>query len=316
MNQLNPYMRLPLLACLAPLALLPARSSAQDGTQEPLDTIGLQAEMQEQLARMDSLERSYNYQSGTIALENGIATLEVPENFKFLGKDQARQVIVEVWGNPPGSAEGVLGIIMPAADGVLGEGFTFIVEYDPMGYVSDEDADDIDYDDLMKELLSDNAESNRQRVESGYARLDLVGWAAPPYYDKENKVLHWAKELRPEESEENTLNYNVRVLGRKGVLILNAVSGMSALEEVKANIPAVLKMARFNPGYTYEEFDSNIDEVAAWTVGGLVAGKVLAKAGILALILKNIKLVIVALAAAGGAAWKFMTGRRNKENQA
>jgi uncharacterized membrane-anchored protein len=75
----------------------------------------------------------------------------------------------------------------------------------------------------------------------------------------------------------------------------------------------VLDMASFNPGYTYEEFDSNVDEVAAWTVGGLVAGKVLAKAGILALILKNIKLVFIALAAAGAGIWRFVSGRRKKE---
>jgi uncharacterized membrane-anchored protein len=61
----------------------------------------------------------------------------------------------------------------------------------------------------------------------------------------------------------------------------------------------------FADGSKYEQFDPDIDEVAAWTIGGLVAGKVLAKAGILALILKNIKIIGLGLVAAATAAWKW-----------
>ena len=47
-------------------------------------------------------------------------------------------------------------------------------------------------------------------------------------------------------------------------------------------IQSVLAMAEFNPGQRYEDFDSNLDEVAAYGIGALVAGKVAAKAGLLA----------------------------------
>lgn len=264
-------------------------------------------------AYSDSLEASYTYATGKVDLADGVASLNLPAEFKFLDAAQSKQVIENVWDNPPGTADAVLGMILPADAGVLDDTYTFVIEYDAMGYVNDEDAADIDYTELLEELKRDDAEDNRQRKEAGYGTLDLVGWASPPYYDGERKVLHWAKEFHAEDAETNTLNYNVRVLGRKGVLILNAVASMDHLAAVKANIPGVLSMATFNPGHTYAEFDSNIDEVAAWTVGGLVAGKVLAKAGILALMLKNIKLVILALVAAVGAAWKFITGRKKKE---
>lgn len=265
------------------------------------------------LAEMDSVENSYTYATGTIPIGDGVATPNIPDGFKFLDAAQCRQVIVELWGNPPGAAEDVLGMILPADAGVLDNPYAFIVEYDPMGYVSDKDADDINYDEMLQEMKSDNAAANEMRLEQGYESLTLIGWAAPPYYDKDRKVLHWAKELYPEGADGNTLNYNVRVLGRKGVLVLNAVAGMEYLEEVKAGIPSVLEMASFNPGHTYAAFDSKVDEVAAWTVGGLVAGKVLAKAGIFALLLKNIKLILIGLAAAGAAAWKFISGRRKND---
>ncbi len=61
------------------------------------------------------------------------------------------------------------------------------------------------------------------------------------------------------------------------MLSLNALADMDQLEEVKNNIPAILKMASFEKGHTYSEFNPDVDEVAAWTIGGLVAGKVLSE---------------------------------------
>ncbi len=297
-----------LLFCM-PLFAVP-QDQATDGEEGEMDPAQLDSLVQ---AYTDSINARYTFTTGKVDLADGVASLNIPEGFMFLDADQSREVIVDLWENPPGAAEGVMGMILPAGTTVTDHPYAFVVEYDAMGYVSDEDADDINYDEMMTEMKKDDAEENRQRKEAGYGALDLVGWAAPPFYDKERKVLHWAKELHAEEADGNTLNYNVRVLGRKGVLILNAVAGMEALEEVKQNIPAVLSMASFNAGHTYEEFDSNVDEVAAWTVGGLVAGKVLAKVGILALLLKNIKLVFIALAAAGAGLFRFFKGRKKGE---
>ncbi|MER3499635.1 MAG: DUF2167 domain-containing protein, partial [Chitinophagaceae bacterium] len=95
------------------------------------------------------------------------------------------------------------------------------------------------------------------------------------------------------------------------VLVLQAVSTMSQLASVNKNIDAVLNMVTFNNGNKYSDFNSSTDNVAAWTIGGLVAGKVLAKVGFFALILKYIKIIIIAIGA--GAVWRFITGRRKKE---
>ena len=70
--------------------------------------------------------------------------------------------------------------------------------------------------------------------------------------------MHWAKEFSVSGSENNTLNYDVRVLGRKGVLSLNAIAGMNELEQVRENIPAILKMASFETGNTYAEFNPDV----------------------------------------------------------
>ncbi|RYF96356.1 MAG: DUF2167 domain-containing protein, partial [Chitinophagaceae bacterium] len=133
--------------------------------------------------------------------------------------------------------------------------------------------------------------------------------------DKDKKVLHWAKEYSIPGQESNTLNYDIRILGRKGVLTLQAVSDISQLDSVNNHIGDVLSMVSFSDGNKYAEFDSSTDDVAAWTIGGLVAGKVLAKVGFFAVILKFGKFILLGLAVAGGAIWRFITGRRKKEEE-
>lgn len=263
---------------------------------------------------MEDVEAMLKYQTGEIKLENGNATLNVPKGFGYLDKEQSMYVLTDLWGNP--KDETVLGMLVPEGLGVLGEtSWAYVIEYEEMGYVKDDDAGDIDYDDLLKDLQKETEEYNTQRTQMGYESIQLVGWASKPYYDQQKKVLHWAKELKFGESDIRTLNYNLRVLGRKGVFVLNAVATMDELEQVKASTDAVLASVTFNQGNRYSDFNPDVDEVAAWTIGGLVAGKILAKAGLFAGLLKFWKLIAIGLAAAGGAIWRFFSGRKKKEEE-
>jgi uncharacterized membrane-anchored protein len=72
-------------------------------------------------------------------------------------------------------------------------------------------------------------------------------------------------------------------------------------------------MVSFNSGNKYSDFDSKTDNVAAWTIGGLIAGKVLAKVGFFAIILKFLKFILLGLAAIGGAIVKFFKGKKKQE---
>jgi len=278
---------------------------------EPTDTST--AALMEQMRILDSIEGTLHYKTGTVTLQNGIGTINIAPGFKFLEANEARFILEDVWGNLKGQT--AIGMILPANAKAVIADYAFLVEYEPIGYVKDDDADDINYDELLKDMKDEISKSNDQRIKAGISTMELLGWAEKPYYDKQRKLLYWAKELKVGGTEENTLNYDIRILGRKGVLILQAVSGMSQLDSVNANKEAILKMVSFNEGSRYEDFDSNVDEVAAWTIGGLVAGKVLAKAGILALILKNIKLILLGVVALGGGIWRFITGKKKKEEE-
>jgi uncharacterized membrane-anchored protein len=253
---------------------------------------------------LDSIESTFVYQYGEIKLDNGIGTLQIPEGFRYLDPKQSEVVLKDLWGNPEGT--GTLGMIVPENTGLLADNsWAFIVTYEEMGYVKDDDADEIDYEDLLSDMQEDTKTANEERVAQGYESIELVGWAAKPFYDADKKVLHWAKEIKFGTNDFNTLNYNVRILGRKGVIVMNAVASMNELGEVQANIDPVLSSFQFQEDLQYSKFNPELDEVAAWGIGGLVAGKVLAKVGIFAFLLKYIKLIGLGIAALAGGLWKW-----------
>jgi len=245
---------------------------------------------------LDSLESTFNYEYGTVDLKNGLATLRVPEGYKFLGSEQSGYVLTELWGNPPSD---VVGLLFPEDISPISDNFTYAVEitYSEDGFIEDGDAEDIDYDDLLEEMQKDTKASNKERKKQGYGSMELMGWASTPFYDGKNKKLHWAKEIKFEGSEVNTLNYNIRILGRKGFLTMNAIGDIGVLSLFNNDREQILASVEFNKGNRYQDFDSDFDNVASYGIGGLIAGKVLAKAGFFAVILKFWK--FIALGAVG-----------------
>ncbi|MGH8354053.1 MAG: DUF2167 domain-containing protein [Pseudomonas sp.] len=303
-----------LLAAVVPYALAnPSAAEEDPGAAAELYEEGTVTEVisAEEAGRSEEqFLASLNFQKGKIVIGDNLATLEVPEQFVFLNGADAERVLVEAWGNPP-SEPLPLGMLLPAGvSPFAGESWAVTVEYEESGYVSDEDAAEIDYDEMLKGMQAETVEDNQWRRENDYESVELIGWAAKPHYDATGKKLYWAKELKFGEAEANTLNYNIRVLGRKGVLILNFIANMEQLAAIERNLPSVLAMTEFNGGNRYADFDPELDKVAAYGLGALIAGKVAAKAGLLAAALLLLKKFWFVLLALGG--WLFSRLRRNK----
>ncbi len=145
----------------------------------------------------------------------------------------------------------------------------------------------------------------------------MIGWAAPPRYDKDSHKLFWARELSFGGDPEHTLNYDIRALGRRGVLSLNAVASMGQLQMVEKDMQQVLAFVEFNEGHRYGDYVGGADKVAAYGIGALIAGKVAAKAGLFKLLLvllaKSWKLLIIAIPLLGLLSKKLLSGRRKEE---
>ena len=254
---------------------------------------------------------SLNPQTGTIKLPGAVATLEVPESFYYLSPEDSETVLVDIWGNPPGGE--TLGMLFPAgATPFDAESWGVTIEYEEEGYVSDDDAASIDYSDMLKEMQSDTRAQSKERVKQGYEAIELVGWAAPPYYDANTHKLYWAKEIKFGDTDDNTLNYNIRILGRKGVLLLNFIASMEQKPVIDSNLDTVLALAEFDTGSKYTDFNPSIDKVAAYGIGALVAGKVVAKTGLFAALLILLKKFGVFIVVGIGAIFKALFSRKKE----
>jgi uncharacterized membrane-anchored protein len=264
-------------------------------------------------SRMIAFEASLEYQSGDIELPDAEAKLSLDSSYRYLNPEQTLRVLEQAWGNPPGAQ--TLGAIVPYNFSAFGEeSWAVILSFDEDGYVSDEDAAEMDYEELLLEMQSEIVADNGERERLGYGSIELVGWADPPRYDVETHQLYWAKELIFNGSDRSTLNYNIRALGRRGVLVMNAVSTMDQLWIVRDGMQGLLPMVEFDVGSRYVDFDPDVDTVAAYGIGALVAGKLAAKAGLLAkfspLLLIFKKYAIVLVIGAGAFLKRVFGGRK------
>ena len=248
--------------------------------------------------------------TGVVDLPEGIH-LDLKDKFYFLDKKDATSVLTEAWGNPPETASEALGMIFPIKyEPIAGNGWGIELRWEKIGYVDDSDAASIDYGELLSSMQADTLSGNDQRVKDGYQPIKLVGWASPPVYDFVHKRLHWAKELKFGDDTVRTLNYDVRFLGREGVFVMSYIATVEQLPEIKQSLDEVLGLADFNTGKKYTDFLPGTDTVAAVGIGGLIAGKLAAKAGFFVVALIALKkfgfLLLVPLAGL----WRFIRGNK------
>jgi uncharacterized membrane-anchored protein len=286
-----------------------------------VSSLALQAETKEEAltkdyqAKIKQLESKLSFRTGEISLGGDLAKLNVPKEFRFLGPDDANTVLTKLWGNPDG--EKPLGMLLPADVSPLSSDcWGVIITYSDEGYVKDSDADSIDYTKLLKQMKESSKASNEERRKEGYPEVELVGWATSPRYDKATHKLYWAKELKFSDSKENTLNYNIRVLGRRGFLELNAVADINDLKKIEEHTPQIVGMVDFQNGNRYADFDSKNDKVAAYGLAALVAGGIAAKAGFFKLLWVGIlamkKFIIIGVVALGGLLKKIFSRKESK----
>lgn len=236
---------------------------------------------------------------GKIAIAEANASLDLGSAYDFYDKADARKVLVDIWGNPPHATDGVLGLVMPAGASPLAGGWGAVVTYEDTGFVSDEDAAEVDYAELLSQMRESEATRNEQRKTEGYPAIHLAGWAEQPRYDAATHSVVWAQDLSFEDTPTHSLNYDVRTLGRKGVLSINFISSMDQLPSIRAAAAAFTQHAAFDAGSRYGDFDASIDKKAEYGIGGLIAAgvgvAVVKKLGLLAILLKFLKPLLLAV---------------------
>jgi uncharacterized membrane-anchored protein len=226
----------------------------------------------------------------------GMATIPVPEGYRFVGKGGAGK-FMEMTGNLSDGSE--LGVLLS------GDNSWFVVfEFSDEGYIKDEDRD-LDADAILASIKEGTSEANKVRRERGWATLEVVGWHQKPFYDPQTHNLTWAIIGSSENSR--SINHSTRMLGRKGVLRVNLVLSPEDVDKAVPAFNSLLGGFSFNQGHRYAEFRSG-DKVAQYGLTGLIvggAGVALVKTGLLQKLWKPIVLGLLAIA---GAMRRFVGG--------
>jgi uncharacterized membrane-anchored protein len=271
---------------------------------------------------------TFAFQTGTVQVGANLATITLPEGFRYLQATDAQFVVANLWGNPPDS--GILGLVLPPGGRLTEEDtWAVIVSASDDGHVKDEDAGKLNYDDMLKQMQDQARDENPAREKQGYDTVMVKGWAERPHYDAAAHKLYYAENIDFTSKDEKgnahtgtTLNYFVRILGRKGYLMMNAVASPDQLSAVAAGSKVVLGHTEFTAGNRYEDFKEGYDKVAAYGIGGLIAGGALlgaAKLGLFAglgkLLIFLIKPLLVGLFAVSAWIARVFGGKKKDRPQ-
>lgn len=232
-----------------------------------------------------------------------VAEIKVPEGYRFTGKEGTRKFL-ELTQNPPGGNE--LGTIIPItkkdSDSGDSNDFWFVIfEFNNVGYIKDDDRDKLNPDALLKSIKDNTEESNSERAKRGWAPYHVVSWYKPPFYDTSTNNLTWAMQGYSEinNNKEQSVNYSVRTLGRRGTMNVDLVLSPEQVTAVLPHFNELLTGYAFLPGGKYSEFRAG-DKVAEYGLATLVAGGATAIAAKTGLLAKLWKLIVVGIAALMG----------------
>jgi uncharacterized membrane-anchored protein len=239
------------------------------------------------------------------------AEINVPAGYVFIDGKGTR-ALLKAKGEPSSGHE--VGLLVST-----NESWSVFFKFSSIGYVKDDDKDKLDPDKLLDSIKRGTAEANKERERAGNPPLEIVGWEVPPKYDSTTHNLEWA--IRATSEGRPLLNYNTRLLGRKGVMEVVLVVDPEKLPQTLPVFKNLLTGYTFSTGQTYAEYRPG-DKVAKYGLAALVLGGAAvgaAKLGLLGPLLlfikKAWKLVVVAVAAVAASIKKFFAklfGRKNE----
>ena len=239
-----------------------------------------------------------NWVEGPKTVDLGqVAQLALPEGYIFLNAEDAR-AMQEAMGNVPDGRE--VGLVAPASND---EHWFVIFDYNEVGHIRDDEKDKIDANALLGSIREGTEEANKVRVKKGASAIHVVGWQQPPKYDDRTHNLTWGI-IGQDDGGDRVVNFNVRLLGRKGVISATLVDDETNIVAARPHLDRILGSFSYKQGSRYAEFRPG-DKLAEYGLMALVAGgagAVAAKTGLLAALFKVLakggKAIVLLVAAA------------------
>jgi uncharacterized membrane-anchored protein len=224
-----------------------------------------------------------------VDLGKNLAELSISEEYIFAGAEDTKK-IMEYMGNPLSNHE--IGYIAPNTETA---NWFIVFDYLPIGYVKDDEKDEIDSEAILKAITQGTEKANKIREKNGFAPLTITGWHSEPYYDADTNNLTWT--LLAEQGGAELVNHNVRILGRHGYISIVLVADVPTLEACRSQLDEIVSNVAYKKGKSYAEFVQG-DKVAKYGLTALIAGgaaATAAKFGLFKFLAKFWKIALIAV---------------------
>lgn len=298
--------RAPIQAAMLALILILGHAAAM--AQSAPGPISAETRDNERRAAWQAAEKTATTGPASVPLLDQ-ARLALPKGMVFIPQAEASR-LSSALGNRPGPD--LVGIVTTFDDA---DQWMVIVRYVKEGYIKDDDARDLNPDDILANLREGTEEANKERVQRGFPELELLGWTQKPAYDAATHRLAWAMAVKRVggPAEETGVNFNTRALGRDGYFSLNLVTGQDTIEADRAVSAKLLSSLDYNDGKRYSDFAVGTDKVAEYGLAALIGVVAAKKLGLIALagvfFAKFAKIGLVALVGIGLAAKRLFRGK-------
>jgi uncharacterized membrane-anchored protein len=233
-----------------------------------------------------SLMRSIRWEEGPCVGRLGtLAQIQVPAGMAFTGADGTKKWM-EATHNL--ANDDMLGVVVP-----------------------DDEKNALDAGAILKSIQTGNVEANKERRKRGWHEVEVVGWDREPFYNESSHNLTWA--IRGRSPSGETVNYNVRMLGREGYMSAELILGPDQLAATVGPFENLLGGYTYTSGHRYAEYRQG-DKLAKYGLTALVAGGVGAVAAKTGLLAKFWKLIVVAFVALAAAIRRFFSALFRRED--
>lgn len=175
-----------------------------------------------------------------------IATIKVPQGYKFT-EEQGARALLERMINPVPT--GLVGILSPESGG-----WWIVLKFSDVGYVKDDDRAKLDPAAILKGIWSQIEHQNVDLAKQGLPTTASVDWELKPLYDANDHTLEWA--VRAQSQPQPVVSHTVRLLGRRGVLeaiVVRPYKGFSDL----APLRQLVKGVSFKAGERYSDYQNS-----------------------------------------------------------
>lgn len=293
---------------LATVAQANQTDPTSDQSSSNVDTLISQQDIDEKIINLP-----WEYELKDYPLELSNSSLSLSKGYTLVRGEAARRYDSLVQGTPED----------PNTEAIIVNHDTetqMIFNFYEDGYVALENWEELDADELLRQISESTEQSNAGRNDQNFTYLKIGNWIQKPTLNQENHSVSWVFEVV--DGDEKAVNAITIKLGRKGFEKIIWIGSYD--NYMKSTDEMMLQVGRhtFNPGHQYADYSVG-DKMAGLGIAGLVAltasGNSQTKAGLAAIVAgivaggkKLYLLIILGLGAVGALFRKLLSGKNKK----